>query len=75
LAKKNPSTVFLYNGVDSDSGLKPDIPKFDYLSKYNVDDTSIYTILNESRVCKTPEEIKVMRFVCKMSSYSHEKVL
>ena len=67
--------IYLYNGVDSDSGLKPDLPKFEFLQKHKSNDTQLYEILNECRVRKSEEEINVMRYICKISSEAHVRVL
>ena len=61
--------------MNSDSKLRPRVPSLGYLKHYNINNTDLYEVLDESRVVKTAEEIKVMKYVCEISSEGHEEVL
>jgi len=71
LEKQNPGTIFFFDGVDSDSGLSPDLPKFPFLEKYKIDKEVLYPILCECRVIKSQKEIDLLRFIGKVSSEIH----
>lgn len=47
MKKINPSTVYLYNGINSDSGSRPDLPNFPILSNYNLNNVDLYKVINE----------------------------
>jgi Xaa-Pro aminopeptidase len=40
-----------------------------------VNNEDLYTILDEARVVKSPEEIRIMKYTCMLASEAHEKVL
>jgi len=71
LKKHNPGTIFFFDGVDSDSGLSPDLPDFPFLSQYKIDKEVLYPILCECRVIKSKKEIDILRFIGKVSSEIH----
>jgi len=71
----SPTNIYFFDGIDSDSGLKPDLPAFPWLSKYTQDHESLYQILCNSRAIKSEDEIEIMRFVNKISSDAHIRVL
>lgn len=71
----NQSTIYLYDGINSDSKLRPKLPTFTFLNKYPINKEDLYEILDEARVIKSQEEIKIMKFVCMLASEAHEKVL
>jgi Xaa-Pro dipeptidase len=71
LKKLSPSTIHVFDGVDSDSGLKPSLPDFPFLSNYRVDKESLYPVLCECRVIKSTKEIDVIRIIGRVSSAIH----
>uniref|UniRef100_A0A0K8TSP9 Xaa-Pro dipeptidase n=1 Tax=Tabanus bromius TaxID=304241 RepID=A0A0K8TSP9_TABBR len=74
-SEKNPSVLLTLHGVNSDSGLSPKPVKFEGIEKYKVDKEILYPIITECRVFKSPEEIEVLRYVAKVSSDAHKKVM
>lgn len=42
-----PSTIYLYDGVDSDSGLRPRLPDVRNFGEFVINQTELYEILNE----------------------------
>lgn len=67
--------IFIYSGVDTDSGIKTiDVPE-KYLSSVEVDRDTLFPTINNLRVIKTEEEIELLRFVCKLSTDAHIKVM
>jgi Xaa-Pro dipeptidase len=73
--KLNPATIYFFFGNDSDSGLQPDLPDFPWLSKYKQDKEILYQALSATRAIKSPQEIEIMKFVNKLSSDAHVRVL
>jgi Xaa-Pro dipeptidase len=66
-----PSNIFLNYGKNSDSGLYPDIPSFDWLKNYKVDKEKLYDLLAEVRVFKSQKEIEMLKYAGKISSEAH----
>ncbi|EAR97910.1 metallopeptidase family M24 protein (macronuclear) [Tetrahymena thermophila SB210] len=75
LKQKNPEEIHIYHGIDSDSGLSLPEPSFECLKNYTVVKDKLYDILNELRVIKHPEEIEQMKFVGRISSDAHLRVM
>lgn len=38
----NPETIYIYHGVDSDSGLEPKIPDFPIMKEYQINKVDLY---------------------------------
>ena len=70
-----PNMIYFFDGIDSDSGLTPDLPKFSWLNDYKTNHDSLYDILCEARSIKSEEEVNILRFVNKISSEAHIRVL
>ena len=71
----NPSKIYVNLGVNSDSGTETQIPKFKWLENYKIDKEQMHTILANSRVFKSDQEIDLMRACCKACSEGHMKVM
>jgi hypothetical protein len=54
--------LFINCGVNSDSGLKTDLPDEKYLQHHEINRTTLHDILAESRVIKNDEEILALRW-------------
>lgn len=66
----------MYHGTNSDSGLQPALPDFPKLSfDLNIDKETVYDLLDECRVIKSEEEIRVMKYIAKVSSDAHIEVM
>lgn len=69
--KKQPRTVFLYDGADSYSGRRPRVPELYWLKNYTVERENLYHVLQECRVNKSAQELEIMRYVIKLSCDAH----
>ncbi|KAL6265643.1 hypothetical protein P5V15_002436 [Pogonomyrmex californicus] len=65
----------LQNGRNSDSGLLAHEATFDGIAEFQVDNSILYPEICECRVIKSPQEIEVLRYVCKISSEAHKTVM
>lgn len=68
-------TVYLYHGVDSDSGNTPELPQLPDLGFFEVDKETLFPILVECRVFKSDEEANVLRTAARISSEAHIAVM
>lgn len=69
-----PSVLLMLKGVNSDSGKTYEPPKIEGLRTY-CDYETLYPIISECRVFKSPEEIAVLRYVARVTSEAHKKVM
>ena len=60
--KETNTTVFVNDGINSDSKLRTDVPEHKYTDGLTIDNTRMHDILSESRVVKNDEEILAMRW-------------
>ncbi|KAJ2951462.1 hypothetical protein O0L34_g13614 [Tuta absoluta] len=75
LKKLNPEVLLTLSGPNTDSGLTAKEAVFPGIDEFKVDNEILFPIIAELRVIKTPEEIEVMRYVCKVSSDAHKQVM
>ncbi|XP_049875085.1 xaa-Pro dipeptidase [Pectinophora gossypiella] len=75
LKKLNPESLLTLSGPNTDSGLTAKEAVFEGIDEFKVDNETLFPIIAELRVIKTPEEIGVMRYVCKVSSDAHKQVM
>ena len=76
VARQNPPRIFLLEGANTDSGLPITAPKDEAcLKSFPIESASLHRALVESRALKTDPEIEVMRYVSRVSSEAHVKVL
>ena len=61
-------TVYLFSGIDSDSGLKVDEPSENDLQGFVVNREVLWPLISNLRAVKTPEEIDIIRYVCRLTS-------
>lgn len=74
-AEKNSSLLLTLSGVNSDSG-KTYVPAtFPGIEKFPQDADILFPVIAECRVIKSPAEIEVLRYVAKVSSDAHKKVM
>lgn len=71
----NPATIYLSDGVNSDSGYSTDLPNFPYLQDYKVNKEILYHAMCECRVLKTQKEIELMRYIGRVSSDAHIRLM
>lgn len=75
LTDKNPSLLLTLSGVNSDSGKTYPPATFKGIEKFAQDSDLLYPVIAECRVIKSPAEIEVLRYVAKVSSDAHKKVM
>nr|XP_026493897.1 xaa-Pro dipeptidase [Vanessa tameamea] len=75
LKSLKPDVLLTLSGPNSDSGLTAKEAVFEGIDEFNVDNEILFPIIAELRVIKTPEEIEVMRYICKISSDAHKQVM
>lgn len=71
----NVSVILTLSGKNSDSGLDAKPAEFKGLDKFVCNCDILYPVITECRVIKSPEEIEVLRYVAKVSSDAHKKVM
>ena len=67
--------IYLYDGVNVDSGLSPRLPKFKILETLPVNKTDLYNVINLQRTVKDKTEIDIMKFINEISSDAHKQVM
>ncbi|XP_022119011.2 xaa-Pro dipeptidase [Pieris rapae] len=75
LKSLNPEKLLTLSGPNTDSGLTAKEAVFEGIDEFTVDNEILFPTIAELRVIKTPEEIEVMRYVCKVSSDAHKQVM
>ncbi|XP_067636716.1 xaa-Pro dipeptidase [Eurosta solidaginis] len=70
-----PSLILTLSGVNTDSGLISKPARFEGIEKFVVDCDLLHPVIAECRVIKSPEEIEVLRYVAKVSSDAHIRVM
>ncbi|GJQ76686.1 putative manganese ion binding protein [Trypoxylus dichotomus] len=75
LLNKSPTSLLTLKGLNTDSGLYAEEADFDGIDKFKVDNSTLFPEIAELRVIKTSLELDVMRYVAKVSSEAHRKVM
>jgi len=75
LGSKSPTQLLTLRGLNSDSGLMTKEAAFDGISNFKVNNTLLHPEITECRVIKTPEELRVLRYVNRVSSEAHKEVM
>ncbi|XP_053608429.1 xaa-Pro dipeptidase [Plodia interpunctella] len=75
LKSLKPELLLTLSGPNTDSGLTAKEAVFEGIEEFQVDNDILFPIIAELRVIKTPAEIEVMRYVCKVSSDAHKQVM
>jgi Xaa-Pro dipeptidase len=75
LEKRKPEVVHVLGGTNSDSGTSVSGATFDGSDKFPFDRRYALRELSECRVIKTPEEIELLRWLCRVSSDAHVAVM
>ncbi|KAG7302038.1 hypothetical protein JYU34_013493 [Plutella xylostella] len=75
LKSLKPDSLLTLSGPNTDSGLTAKEAVFEGINEFKVDNETLFPIIAELRVIKAPEEIEVMRYVCKVSSDAHKQVM
>jgi Xaa-Pro dipeptidase len=75
LIEKNASLLLTLSGVNSDSGKTYTPATFPGVVKFPQDADLLFPVIAECRVIKSQAEIEVLRYVAKVSSDAHKKVM
>jgi len=67
--------LLLLKGLNTDSKEVHQPAKFPGIEEFEVDDSILHPVFNECRVFKSPEELKVLRYVNQVSSRAHVEVM
>jgi len=67
--------VLVLYGQNTDSGSYHVPAHFDGIDHFKVDKDTLLPILSECRVTKTPHELDLMRYVCRVSAEAHKEVM
>ncbi|XP_036343902.1 xaa-Pro dipeptidase [Rhagoletis pomonella] len=71
----HPLLILTLSGLNTDSGLVSKPARFEGIEKFVVDCDLLHPVIAECRVIKSPEEIEVLRYVAKVSSDAHIRVM
>ena len=74
-SKASNTTVYVNQGVNSDSKLQTQIPEQTYLAGLEVNYDTLHDILAESRTVKNDEEILALRWASHIACESHVSVM
>eukprot|EP01125_Pyxidicula_operculata_P001455 TRINITY_DN11337_c0_g1_i1.p1 TRINITY_DN11337_c0_g1~~TRINITY_DN11337_c0_g1_i1.p1 ORF type:complete len:479 (-),score=113.60 TRINITY_DN11337_c0_g1_i1:125-1561(-) len=75
LKQKGINQVLVLNGQNTDSGSFHHGATFKGIENFTVDKEKLFPVLQECRVIKTEEELKVLRYVCKVTADAHKEVM
>ncbi|XP_065166338.1 xaa-Pro dipeptidase [Atheta coriaria] len=75
LGELAPTSLLTLKGVNSDSGLTAKEAEFPGIENFKVDNVSLFYHIADLRVIKTDYETEVMKYVTKVSSQAHRKVM
>jgi Xaa-Pro aminopeptidase len=76
LVEANPSVIFINGqGVNSYSGKSPLCPNFDWFSKFYINRSAMYNVINEVKLKKTAEEVALMRNSAEIGCNAHVFVM
>ena len=75
LSSKNVTLLLTLSGVNSDSGKSYSPASFPGIEKFPQDSDILFPVIAEARVIKSAAEIEVLRYVAKISSDAHKKVM
>lgn len=67
--------LYVLHGKNTDSGNFSQPAQFEGMEPFPVDKEALHPVLSECRVHKSPLEIDLMRYVCKVSSAAHIQVM
>ena len=61
--------MYLYYGVDSDSGIEVALPEEKYWNFVpSIDKATLWVLISNLRAIKTEDEINILRYVCRTST-------
>uniref|UniRef100_A0AAG5DET8 Xaa-Pro dipeptidase n=1 Tax=Anopheles atroparvus TaxID=41427 RepID=A0AAG5DET8_ANOAO len=75
IADNEPSVLLVLTGPNTDSGNVAKPAYFKGIEKFAVDTDSLFPVIAECRVIKSPAEIEVLRYVARVSSEAHKEVM
>nr|ADO22596.1 ANTP class homeobox transcription factor ANTP22 [Mnemiopsis leidyi] len=75
LKEKRCSTLYLMEGMNRFSYVSTSAPIFEGIENFTIDKTTLYPLAVAGRVRKTDKELDVIRYITKVSSEGHRRVL
>ncbi|XP_050398695.1 xaa-Pro dipeptidase isoform X1 [Patella vulgata] len=75
LKEKSPSALLTLKGLNTDSKQFSRPAAFDGISNFTVNDELLHPVISECRVFKSDLELRVMRYVNKVSSEAHKEIM
>jgi len=71
----DPQVILTLKGINSDSGIETVEATFNGIESFKVDNQLLFPMISDLRVFKTPLEMQVIRYSCKLSSDAHIQVM
>jgi len=75
LQQSNTKIIYTLHGLNTDSAKYAKPATFPGIEKYHVDDGRLWPEIVECRVIKSPMELDLLRYVCRISSEAHIEVM
>lgn len=75
LKSRGAQTLLTLRGRNSDSGKMSQEASFPGMDGFKVDHATLYEVMAECRVFKTPLEMEVLRYANKVSSEAHKEIM
>lgn len=69
--KIDPKVVYVRYGQNSDSGEYSEVVKFPGYEKHRIDNGLLHYHMTMARIHKNEEELKVLRYACRLCSLGH----
>lgn len=75
LGSLQPEILLTLHGKNSDSDKETREAVFEGIGEFKVDNKTLYPVITECRVFKTPMELDVLRYINRISSDAHKEVM
>lgn len=63
LKQKNPSLIYLNDGINSDSGSRPEKIDLGFLANFKLNTEDLFEVITEARVIKSEDEITLLKYI------------
>ena len=73
--QKNPSVIYINDGVNSDSGIATQKPSQTFLERYERNTEDLFHSITECRVHKNPQELSMLQFITQLTCEAHVEVM
>ncbi|XP_060515901.1 xaa-Pro dipeptidase [Cylas formicarius] len=75
IAGLKSSQILTLKGLNTDSHLTAKPARFPGIEEFKIDEESLFPVIADLRVYKTPLEIRVIKYVVAVSSYAHRRIM